>query len=279
MFLQRGTSESCKSVGSLEWARQNIVWPFFKISMKTFIGINTLTAVEQIVYSNHIGFFYRLGKHYPNDTFALYTPRRTGIDRMRNAAAKIAIENNYDYLMFIDDDVVVPLDMFDKLVAVQKDIIAGWTVIRGYPFDNMFFKFDDKHNLVNVKDVERKSGILDVDAIGFSTALIKVDLLKQIPPPWFVTGPTNTEDIYFCLKARKHVPECTICVDTSIETAHILGPEFISPWNKKDYATYFRAQNPEIVEPPLNNFIDKSGDRGASYLEMAKGTMETREKT
>lgn len=246
--------------------------------MKTFIGINTLTAVEQIVYSNHIGFFYRLGKHFPNDTFALHTPRRMSIDRMRNATAKIAIENNYDYLMFIDDDVVIPMNMFDRLLAANKDIVAGWTVIRGYPFENMFFKFDDKRNLVNVKDVERKSGIIDVDAIGFSTALIKVDLLKQIPPPWFVTGPTNTEDIYFCLKARRYVPECTISVDTDIETAHILGPEFIAPWNKKDYSDYFKLQNPELVEPAQMNFIEKSGDRGASYLEMAKGTMEPREK-
>ena len=245
--------------------------------MKILIGINTLTTTEQIIYSNHIGFFYRLGKHFPNDSFALFTPRRMSIDRMRNAAAKMAVENGFDYLMFIDDDVVVPLDLFDKLHAAEKDIVAGWTIIRGWPFENMFFKFDDqKRNLTPMKDVERNSGILDVDAVGFSTALIKMDLLKKIPPPWFVTGPNNTEDIYFCLKARQYVPNCTIAVDTSIETAHLLGPEFIAPWNREDYKIYQIAQDPEIGKPEMNKYLDESGDRGAKYLEMVQGPLPAR---
>lgn len=249
--------------------------PLFKL-MKIFIGINTLTATEQIVYANHIGFFYRLGKHFPNDQFVLFTPRRMSIDRMRNTAAKVALENQCDYLMFIDDDVIVPMDMLDKMLEAKKDIIAGWTIIRGYPFDNMFFKYDDKKNLTPMKGVERKSGIIDVDAIGFSTALIRCDLLKRVPPPWFVTGPTNTEDIYFCLKARQYVPDCTICVDTTIETAHILGPEFIAPWNREDYTKYLIAQDPTLGVKEMPPFLDPSGDRGEKYLEMVKGPLVAR---
>src|ERR1700691_1836821 len=191
--------------------------------MKTFIGINTLTQLDQTIYANHMAFFYRLGKNRPNDIFILNTPRRMSIDRMRNLSAKMALESECDYLMFVDDDVVIPVDLFDRLVAADKDIIAGWTIIRGYPFENMFFRYDDKKNLTNVRGIERKSGVIDVDAIGFSAALIKVDLLRKIPPPWFVTGPTNTEDIYFCIKARQYVPDATICVDTNCETAHIVG--------------------------------------------------------
>lgn len=245
--------------------------------MKTIIGINTLTSVEQIIYANHIGFFYRLGKHYPEDTFALHTPRRMSIDRMRNVTAKLALEAEFDYLMFVDDDVVIPMDAFDKLLAADKDIVAGWTIIRGWPYENMFFKFDEKHNLPNVKDVKRNSGILDVDAIGFSCALIKVDLLRKIPPPWFVTGPSNTEDIYFCLKARQYVKDCTIAVDTSIETAHNLGPEFIAPWNHLDWKDYYTKQNPEVLEIQTPPYLDPSGDRGSKYLNMVKGNLLDRE--
>ena len=245
--------------------------------MKTFVGINTLTSVEQIVYSNHLGFWYRLGKHYPNDDFILHTPRRMSIDRMRNISAKVALEAGCDYLLFIDDDVIVPINMFDKMVAADKDIIAGWTIIRGFPFKNMFFHFDEKKNLVTKDDVERNSGVIDVAAVGFSTCLIKCDLFKRIPPPWFVTGPTNTEDIYFCLKARQYIPDCSICVDTTIETAHIMGPEYIAPWNREDYATYFKTQNPDASENPMPLFLDSSGDRGSKYVEMVHGPLPNRQ--
>lgn len=251
--------------------------------MKTFIGINTLTGIEQIVYGNHIAFFYRLGKHFPTDTFGLFTPRRMGIDMMRNQCAKMAIEAGYDYVMFIDDDVIVPLDIFDKLQKADKDIIAGWTLIRGYPFDNMYFKFKDREggggrkDLVACSDVVRENKVIDVDAVGFSTALIKVSLLKKIPPPWFVTGPTNTEDIYFCLKARQYVPDVTICVDKSIETAHIMGPEFIAPWNKDDYSDYIKKQAPTTGIKVIPPFLEESGDRGEKYLEMVKGAIPTRD--
>lgn len=245
--------------------------------MKTFIGINTLTAVEQPVYANHLNLFYRLGKHYPNDTFGLFTPRRTSIDRMRNSLAKMAIEQDYDYIAFIDDDVIVPLDLFDKFYKADVDIIAGWTLIRGYPFENMFFEFTSDKNLTTNKDQTRENVVTDVDAIGFSTALIRVDLLKKIPPPWFVTGPTNTEDIYFCLKARQYVPDCTIKVDKSIETAHILGPEIIAPWNREDYKKYFEAQNPDVLKSPIP-YLEKNGDRGVDYLEMVKGPLPAHSK-
>jgi len=223
--------------------------------MKTLVGINTLTAVEQVAYMSHIHFFYRLGRNHPDWTFAINTPRRASIDRMRNMSARIAIEQNFDYLMFIDDDVIIPVDAFDRLYEVQKDIVAGWTLIRGYPYENMFFKYDlakvisgnEKLTLVNFNDVKRGSGVIDVDAVGFSCVLIKVDLLRKVSSPWFVTGPYNTEDIYFCIKAKREVPSCTIAVHTDVETAHILGPEVIAPWNREQYMRYYEEVFPELV--------------------------------
>lgn len=225
------------------------------------IGINTLTAVEQPVYSNHIQFFYRLGKHFPNDTFAINTPRRLSIDRMRNMTAKVALEMEADYLMFIDDDVVVPIDCLQKLLAVDADIVAGWTLIRGYPFQNMFFHKDDNQGLIVDTKMYEPEGIIDVDAVGFSCALIKCSLLKKLPPPYFVTGTHNTEDIYFCVKARHFFPDTTIKVDLSITTAHGMGTEYMEPRTKAAYSKYFETCYPEAIEP------EREQDRGQKYLD------------
>lgn len=249
--------------------------------MKILIGINTLTQVEQLIYANHMAFFYNLGKKHPDWVVGLFTPRRMGIDRMRNSAAKMAVEGDFDYLIFIDDDVVIPIDLIDRLIKADKDIIAGWTIIRGFPFDNMYFKMskrpDGRNDLIPDSNRDREDKVIDVDAVGFSTCVIKVDLLKKVPTPWFVTGPTNTEDIYFCLKAQQYVPGVTICVDKGAETGHIMGPEFISPWNREDYIIYANTQDGSLGKKDIPPFLEESGDRGKEYLEMVKGPLPGRE--
>jgi hypothetical protein len=237
--------------------------------MKILIGINCLTSVEQVAYANHLQFFYRLGKNHPDWTVMINTPRRMSIDRMRNMSAKAALEYECDYLMFIDDDVIVPLDSLEKLIEADCDIAAGWTIIRGHPFENMAFKFDEKKNFTHY-NWERGPGLVDVDAVGFSCALIKVDLLKKVQPPFFVTGPYNTEDIYFCVKARDAVPDCSIVVDSAIETAHILGPELIAPWNKEYYAEYYDKTYRAGGELKATRPDSTDGDRNAVYKEMVK---------
>lgn len=248
--------------------------------MKILIGINTLTQVEQSIYANHIQFFYRLGRHYGNTVeFGINTPRRQSIDRMRNTSAKIALDNNFDYLMFIDDDVHIPIDTLDKLLEADKDIIAGWTIIRGHPFDNMFFKFEDEEQTklkaynepFELEDFEPgNKGILKVAAVGFSCVLIKVSLLREMEPPYFVTGPFNTEDIYFCMKARETKGKEFSCyVHTGILTSHILGPECIDPLTRKDYKAYY-----EIV----NNIPMERVGTDNSYLVDKKQSEENYEK-
>lgn len=237
------------------------------------IGINTLTTIDQPVYANHLQFFFRLGRHFDESTtFAINTPRRMSIDRMRNMTAKLAVESEFDYLMFIDDDVIVPIDCLKKMLAADKDIVAGHTIIRGWPYNSMIFKHPLKDGIVDRTGLEflnewksedlEADGLLNVDAVGFSCVLIKVSLLKKLAPPYFVTGSHNTEDIYFCMKARQFYPETSIFVDPTIITTHCLGTEYISPENKEFYKEYYKKTYND--QEPLK---DNSGDRGQEYLD------------
>lgn len=252
--------------------------------MKMLIGINTLTAIDQPVYANHIQFFFRLGRHFPEtDQFAIMTPRRFSIDRMRNMAAKLALEAEYDYILFIDDDVIIPIDCLKKLLAADKDIVAGHTIIRGYPFNSMIFKHPSPekrgelmhYNTWKPEDLDEK-GLLDVDAVGFSCCLIKTSLLRKLSPPYFVTGPNHTEDIYFCMKARQFVPETTIFVDPSIDTMHNLGSEYISAVNRKDYEEYYKLTYNDFDDPKAKEKEGADGgDRGEIYLKSIHPAPET----
>lgn len=234
---------------------------------KIIVGVNTLTEVEASAYSNHCQFWFRQGRNTSHD-FILNHPRRMSIDRMRNITAKIALDTNSDYVCFIDDDVLVPLDTIDRLIECDADIAAGHTLIRGYPFQNMFFRWTDdtKLNLANVKDKDisyDSRGDIPVDAVGFSCVLIKTSFLKQIDSPYFVTGPFNTEDIYFCVKGKQKFPNCKYVVNPRVITSHNLGPEYLSSDNVDAYRKYFEETNIEVIKPKE----EKEGDVAKNVAE------------
>ncbi len=224
--------------------------------MRTVIGINNLISIDQYAYANHLQWVHRLGilrgqaqaKGEENIEFILCNPRRMTIDRMRNEAAKIAMESESDYLMFVDDDVlldVTNIEPFMRLKSHGKDIVAGVTHIRGYPYHPMIFNFTLEEYKGNsyVDDYKEKAdqetGLLKCDAIGFSCCLIKVELLRKMVPPFFVTSPNQTEDVFFCKRAVEQVPNTEIYVDTKVITGHLLGNDIVDPnnvemWRKFD---------------------------------------------
>ena len=235
---------------------------------KIVIGINSLIATRHQAYSNHIQYFFRLGRNYPNIDFILFNPDRMSIDRMRNTAADLALESEADYLLFIDDDVLVPFDSLKRLIAVDADICAADVCIRGYPFDHMLFQYNEDRGLVSMPELPEGKGVINCGAVGFSYCLIKVSLLRKMHKPYFITGATNTEDIYFCLKAVKEYPNTTIKADCNIECHHLLWDECISSYNKKEYKKYYEAMNPSLLKQK-----ESKSDRGDSYMEMVKNAV------
>lgn len=244
-----------------------------KKRLKIVVGINSLVSTNYEAYTNHIQMWYNLGrlKVYRHIDFILVNPARMSIDRMRNLTAKTALEMNADYLLFWDDDVLLQMDALDRLLKCRSDIACGPVPIRGYPFDWMVFKRKGPNLFACSKIPD--SGIYPCDAVGFSWCLIKVDLLRKIPinngEPYFVTGLNNTEDIYFCVRARQAVPSCTIVCDCSIMCGHILWPEVMDSRNRKSYSKYYEKINPHVkILEAINKRKrrNKRGDRGKGYL-------------
>jgi len=183
--------------------------------------------------------------------------------------AKVALEANADYLLFLDDDVLVnPNYGLQQLLDCKADVAAGKVNVRSYPFDYMSFQKDKTGNLIIDKTLP-KTGIVNKDAIGFSFALLKTGLLKRIQEPYFITGVNYTEDVYFCLKARQVDPKCTIKVNCDCECGHILWPEVVHESNRDEYKKYFERIN-KITKQASKQGIKNNGDRGLEYLTKVK---------
>lgn len=245
--------------------------------MRITVATNSLVATDYESYTNHIQTWFRFGRTYRNIEFVMVNPARMSIDRMRNMAAQQAIESESKYLLFLDDDVLVQPDGLHRLIQSNVDVASGKVVIRGYPFDWMAFKYE-KRNGAKQKGLYSQAELPEfgdekVDAVGFSFTLIKVELLKALTPPWFVTGVNNTEDIYFCVKARQVNKKTSIVVNCDVHCGHILWPEVMAPHNRQVYKKYYEKVNPQILaEKALAEELRKNPrlDRSRGYLKEAK---------
>jgi hypothetical protein len=230
---------------------------------KVFVGINTLANLDQWVYANHMPFFFDLGRmrEQMGIKFVLFAPPRMSIDKMRNESARIAMEQDCTHLMFVDDDVLLPEDSLRRLLAHKKDIVGGLTYIRSYPFDPMIFDFKrdkDTYHMRDFKDkIDPSNGLVPCDALGFSCVLISLELIKKIPPPYFVTGVNHTEDVYFCKKAVEYFPETKIWIDPTIHTSHKIGSEFVDDENIEFWRDYYEKFHPKEID---------AVDRGDDYI-------------
>lgn len=241
--------------------------------MRTLVLVNTLTAVNSSVYSNHIALWTHLKSEHPKDEFILYTPERSTIDHARNNSAKMALNLGCDYLLFIDDDVLVHPSSIKKLIDADQDIIAGLVIIRGYPFNLMVFRDTEtihQGSLVKgldfwkAEDVEVDANgkpipkVVQCGAVGFSLCLIKVSALQIVSEPYFVTGTFNTEDVYFCEKYRlakenrKEVP--TIAFHTGVLPGHLMPCEAIEFQTRQKFIDFYKP----IVEENEAKKVDHS---------------------
>lgn len=135
----------------------------------------------------------------------------------RNYIAATALKYDSDYLLMIDDDMVFEADLLDQLIANDKDICGVAYHSRGstdkikiVPSEIMAIAEVDKGKYINLEtetDPKYKD-TFECYATGTGIILIKTEVFKKIPAPWFEftyfeNGKCKEgEDWNFCFKAK-----------------------------------------------------------------------------
>ena len=180
---------------------------------------------------------------------------RQAVDVARNYILEIAIRMQVDYVLFADDDGVLPSDTLTKLLEDDKDIVGAPMMTRNAKEDGkhklcVFEKFDfyigdgktiNKYRPVKGFDTT-KEHLFSVDAIGGSCMLIKKDAFEalwtkhngipfefvhetHITKEHGVTLRNISEDICFSERAKQEGFE--IWIDTRIRPVHLGKPKFV----------------------------------------------------
>jgi len=142
----------------------------------------------------------------------------------------------YDYQLWIDSDIVFDTEKFYKLVAMEKDIAAGWyctedgrtSSVAHWLEEGDFRKNGGVMNHETLESLSKRKKPFTVDYTGFGWVLIKNGVFEKLPYPWFApkmqvfeSGEVQDmcgEDVSFCLDAMDAGYE--IWCDPTIRVGH-----------------------------------------------------------
>ena len=146
----------------------------------------------------------------------------------RDKLAISAIKNNYDYILFLDTDQQVPDDVVIKMAEhldKGENIVTALIFTKQKPYNPCIYKssevrengqLDLKYYPLNEIDIEKP---FYVENCGSGCVMIKTDVFRNIPQPWFHPFPYSGEDVTF-FHIATHKYGYKILCDPTINVGH-----------------------------------------------------------
>ena len=162
----------------------------------------------------------------------------------RNRIAQRALDKGVDYVLMVDNDVILPSDVLLNLLDDSRDVVLGYYAHRGN--DNLYhgrmsvckywqmdgvpwynYPLESEYTAAEMEDLKAKGEYkIRIHGGGMGCALIKTDIFRRIEYPWYdwvnYGGKERgmlSEDLYFCERCKeKHIP---IYTDSRAGCGHI----------------------------------------------------------
>ena len=150
----------------------------------------------------------------------------------RNTLTAMAVENECDYIMWFDSDMVFEPDTLERMIKVldehpEVDILSGLYFRRGHPFTPVLFsklEVNEKNELEFNGYDDVPDGLFEVAGCGFGCVLMRTECLMDIAAKegggvWFSPLVNAGEDCAFCIRARRE--GYRIFCDPSVQLGHM----------------------------------------------------------
>jgi hypothetical protein len=148
-------------------------------------------------------------------------------DHARNAAVQMMLTENFRYLFFVDDDVMIPPDAYAILRSNNLDIVSGLYYRRAEPIMPVAL-VKDRNGKREWLSSLRYGDVIPVYMTGAGCLLVRRKVFEIVPPPWFEwmsdrpdvpQEDRTSEDFTFCRKAKDQFG-ITTYLDTRVQCVH-----------------------------------------------------------
>jgi GT2 family glycosyltransferase len=217
-------------------------------TVKTLIAVPSYKGPDKHCFGQHYQFMFTLGQMQEKSPvegveFKFGFAEMVGnslIGQARDILVSRAVVGGMDYIMFFDDDMMFPNDIFLRLWQHQKPWVGALAFTAREPICPVLYKFSRSYNWDRKGEDVGIDVILDyptdrlfrVDAMGTGVVLISTEVFKKLgPAPWFHGSVSQGEDIYLCLKMW--LAGIPVYCDTSVKTMH--HPNEPLRWHDETY--------------------------------------------
>jgi len=200
----------------------------------------------------------------------LQVPKGVQYEVLAVAGADVAVARNLlasdfqgDYIFFIDDDVLAPMDAIQKLMAHDKDVVSGLYFARQEPHFPQLFRKNKKDPKRYDSIFDIKEELLEVDACGAGCMLIKKEVFEKLKKPYFQyipageDTPRKGEDFFFSEKVKE--AGFKIYADTSV-VCHHMGTKFIGPQHWEISKQRLQEMEKKLGKKKFQEFREKQWD-------------------
>ena len=149
--------------------------------------------------------------------------------------------SKWKYIMTMEDDNIPPPDAHIRLLesiehGTKWDAVSGIYFTKGELTMPMAYGDPEEYRATGILDFKprdirealKHGHLMEVNGIAMGCALWRMDLFREIPPPWFVTVADVvpgqgimgfTQDLYFCRQAK--LAGKRFLVDFRVKVAHL----------------------------------------------------------
>ena len=112
--------------------------------------------------------------------------RNYRVDIAKERLAEMAIKNGCQWMLFVDDDTILPQNALMKMIKLWKSdpkykVISGVYWSKSDPSFPLIFKGNLEGSYWDWKTTD----LIEADAAGAGCLFIDLDMLKKMPKPWF----------------------------------------------------------------------------------------------
>lgn len=164
-------------------------------------------------------------------SYQVLTTNQAYIDMARNDLVKRAFKSGATEILFLDQDMGFPEDLYWRLKAHNVPVVSGLYFLRKPPHNPLIFDWAGTDRVDTFPRLNYEEGLIECGAVGMGATLIQMDAIeavlawqmeqgdreKLIAP--FLVRPPIGEDIYFA-KNCQYAGVKVYC-DTTLKLDHI----------------------------------------------------------